>query len=219
MAPHCTSHFFFTFIRISLEYDTYPWVFFCEDDTKLDVNNLLDVFSKYDPKKVSQLETVCLCLFDIFGCWEIWIKFQIIKFAVISSIDGWGICEIALRYVIVTGLHWWEVNIGWGNGLVSSGRKPLPEPVLLPDGTKPLPEPVLLPDGTKPLPQPVLTQFYVTIWPQCVNSLWLVQSVCRRYFQIHFLKWKLLHMYVFGFKFHRSLFLRVQLTTSHHWAR
>ena len=30
----------------------------------------------------------------------------------------------------VTGLHWWSVNIGSGNGLVPSGTKPLPEPVL-----------------------------------------------------------------------------------------
>ena len=43
-------------------------------------------------------------------------------------IDGWGIsCEIALN---VTGLHWWSVNIGSGNGLVPSGSKPLPEPML-----------------------------------------------------------------------------------------
>ena len=30
----------------------------------------------------------------------------------------------------VTGLKWWKVNIGSGNGLVPSGNKPLPEPVL-----------------------------------------------------------------------------------------
>ena len=29
-----------------------------------------------------------------------------------------------------TGLHWWSVNIGSGNGLVLSGSKPLPEPML-----------------------------------------------------------------------------------------
>ena len=32
--------------------------------------------------------------------------------------------------MIVTGLHWWSVNIGSGNGLVPSGNKPLPEPML-----------------------------------------------------------------------------------------
>ena len=37
-------------------------------------------------------------------------------------IDGWGISsEIALK--------WW-VNIGSDNGLVPSGHKPLPEPML-----------------------------------------------------------------------------------------
>ena len=30
----------------------------------------------------------------------------------------------------VTGLHWWSVNIDSGNGLVPSGNKPLPEPML-----------------------------------------------------------------------------------------
>ena len=30
----------------------------------------------------------------------------------------------------VTGFKWWKVNIGSGNGLVSSGNKPLPEPML-----------------------------------------------------------------------------------------
>ena len=30
----------------------------------------------------------------------------------------------------VTGLHWWSVNIGSGNGLRSSGNKPLPGPTL-----------------------------------------------------------------------------------------
>ena len=28
------------------------------------------------------------------------------------------------------GVNWWEFNIGSGNGLVPSGIKPLPEPVL-----------------------------------------------------------------------------------------
>ena len=26
--------------------------------------------------------------------------------------------------------HWWEINIGSGNGLVPSGNKPLPKPML-----------------------------------------------------------------------------------------
>ena len=30
----------------------------------------------------------------------------------------------------VTGHHWWQVNIGSGNGLVPSGNKPLPEQML-----------------------------------------------------------------------------------------
>ena len=32
--------------------------------------------------------------------------------------------------VNATKLQWWDVNIGSGNGLVPSGNKPLPDPVL-----------------------------------------------------------------------------------------
>ena len=32
--------------------------------------------------------------------------------------------------MIATGLHWWYVNSGSGNGLVPSDNKPLPEPML-----------------------------------------------------------------------------------------
>ena len=45
-------------------------------------------------------------------------------------IDGWGVfCEIAPN-MNVSGLYWWSVNIGSGNGLVPSDNKPLPEPML-----------------------------------------------------------------------------------------
>ena len=30
-----------------------------------------------------------------------------------------------------TGLYWWYINIGSGNGLVPSGTKPLPKPMLI----------------------------------------------------------------------------------------
>ena len=39
-------------------------------------------------------------------------------------------CEIALRKVNATEHLWWEFNIGSGNGLVPSGNKPLPDPIL-----------------------------------------------------------------------------------------
>ena len=55
-------------------------------------------------------------------------NFRLVIFKQIFVIDGWGIsCEIA-QYVI--GLHWRSVNIGSGNGMVSSRNKPLPEPML-----------------------------------------------------------------------------------------
>ena len=61
---------------------------------------------------------------------EILMKFYIFNFQTDFS-DWW------LRHLLwncpnmnVTGLHWWSVNIGSGNGLVLSGNKPLPEPML-----------------------------------------------------------------------------------------
>ena len=60
--------------------------------------------------------------FKLIGPWTNW-NFRYIIFNRILVIDGWGIsCEMSL--------DWWSVNIGSGNGLVLSGNKPLPEPVL-----------------------------------------------------------------------------------------
>ena len=58
---------------------------------------------------------------DVFKPWEIWMKFfrQLI-FKLILQIDGWGMTWMNV------GPYWWLVNIGLGNGLVSSGNKPLP---------------------------------------------------------------------------------------------
>ena len=57
-------------------------------------------------------------------------NFRHVIFKQILVIDGWDFsCEITL-IMKVTGLHWWSVNIGSGNGLVPSGNKPLPEPML-----------------------------------------------------------------------------------------
>ena len=56
-------------------------------------------------------------------------NFSYVIFKWILVIDGWGIaCEIALIWMSLDLL--WKVNIGSGNGLVSSGNKPLPEPML-----------------------------------------------------------------------------------------
>ena len=37
---------------------------------------------------------------------------------------------VKLSNMDITGLHWWSVNIGPGNGLVPPGNKPLPELML-----------------------------------------------------------------------------------------
>ena len=55
-------------------------------------------------------------------------NFKYVIFKRILVIDGWDISHCP--YMNVTGLHWWSVNIGSGNGLVPSGSKPLPEPML-----------------------------------------------------------------------------------------
>ena len=57
--------------------------------------------------------------------WEIWMKSGYVIFQLILVIDGWGISEE------VTRPHWWVVSFDSCNGLVSSGNKPLPEPILL----------------------------------------------------------------------------------------
>ena len=51
-------------------------------------------------------------------------NFRYVIFKWILVTDGWG------SDMNVTGLHWWSVNIGSGDGLVPSGNKPLPEPML-----------------------------------------------------------------------------------------
>ena len=52
-------------------------------------------------------------------------NFRHVIFKQILVIDGWGIsCEIALIWMSL------DFVIGSGNGLVSSGNKPLPEPML-----------------------------------------------------------------------------------------
>ena len=47
-----------------------------------------------------------------------------------SSQLEWLMAEILAVKLNVTRPYWWSVNIGSGNGLVPSGNKPLPEPML-----------------------------------------------------------------------------------------
>ena len=51
-------------------------------------------------------------------------------FKLILVIDGWGIFWWDCPQNNVIGHNWWWVNIGSGNGLLSSGNKSLPEPIL-----------------------------------------------------------------------------------------
>ena len=62
--------------------------------------------------------------------WEILLNFSISYFCN-NVINLWMGCLIwNSPQVVVTRLYWWLVNIGSGNGLVPSGNKPLPEPML-----------------------------------------------------------------------------------------
>ena len=50
-----------------------------------------------------------------------------------SSSFQWLMVEASLvrfSQMNITGHYWWKINIGSGNGLVPSGNKPLPKPVL-----------------------------------------------------------------------------------------
>ena len=50
-----------------------------------------------------------------------------------SISNSWDrFCSFEALFVNLHGIetHWWKVNAGSGNGLVSSGNKPLPEPML-----------------------------------------------------------------------------------------
>ena len=62
--------------------------------------------------------------FNSFAPGKIEWHFRYVIFEHIVVIDGWG------PNMNVTGLHWWSVNIDSGNGLVPSGNRPLPEPML-----------------------------------------------------------------------------------------
>ena len=54
-------------------------------------------------------------------------KFQLVICKFISRID---VLSISCPEANATRHHWWSVNTGSGNGLVPSGNKPLPEPML-----------------------------------------------------------------------------------------
>ena len=73
---------------------------------------------------------VCINPFNTLTPGKLEWKFRYVIFKQILVTDGWGIsCEIVLKWMSL-GLHWWSVNIGSGNGLMPSGNKPLPEPML-----------------------------------------------------------------------------------------
>ena len=59
-----------------------------------------------------------------------WLTFRWSDFQ--TNFNDWWLSYLPWNYpqMNVTGPFWWLVNIGSGNGLVLSGNKPLPEPML-----------------------------------------------------------------------------------------
>ena len=88
--------------------------------------------------KIIHIGTILKCVFFVWA-YKLWLtlapgkfewNFRYVVFKWILVIADWGIsCENCTN-MNVTGLHWWSFNIGSGNGLVPSGNKPLPEPML-----------------------------------------------------------------------------------------
>ena len=67
---------------------------------------------------------------QLLGPWDILMKFSRCNFQTDFDDWWWRLFFWNCPNINVTGLHWWSVNIGSGNGLVPSGNKPLPEPML-----------------------------------------------------------------------------------------
>ena len=170
------------------------------------------------------------------------LKFYISNFQMDFS-DWW------LRHLLwncpnmnVTGLHWWSVNIGWGNGWVPSGNKPLPEPMLTQAFTRPqwvkltnLPYIIVDLLSVELKKYDFYNQIWKSFWenalnnviylkwsclfrPQWVNSSPPEQKGCHfadDIFGCIFVNEK----FCILVKFHWSLLLRVQLTITQHWFR
>ena len=71
------------------------------------------------------------CVWDHYGPWEIWMKIKISDFQ--GKISDWwlGHPVSSCPHMNGNGPYRWKVNTGSGNGLVASGNKLLPEPMLI----------------------------------------------------------------------------------------
>ena len=78
------------------------------------------------------------CLQRLPYIWTHWphpgrlkVNFRWVIFKLILVVNDWGIYLLwNCLHMSVIGPYLWQVNIGSGNGLVPSGNKPLPEPML-----------------------------------------------------------------------------------------
>ena len=81
-----------------------------------------------------QVTTYMICIVEfaikLIGPWGIWPQSQISKFQTHFSNKYLKYYLWNCYRVNATTPHWSLVNIGSGNGLVPSGNKPLPEPML-----------------------------------------------------------------------------------------
>ena len=69
-------------------------------------------------------------LFELICPWEMWLLPQISNFQTRIKDNYIEYFMWNCPQVNATRPDWWQVNIGSGNGLVPSGKKPLPEPML-----------------------------------------------------------------------------------------
>ena len=88
----------------------------------LNVGNLWDVFS--------HCVRSCLWCFKLIGPWGIWLQSQISKFQTHFKDKHLKYFMLNCYQLNAATPHWSLINIGSGNGLVPSGNKPLPDPIL-----------------------------------------------------------------------------------------
>ena len=105
-----------------------PW----EQNSLKFESTLISFLSRKSSKKVSAKYPPFCSGFNVLtfnslapGRFEWYFRYVIFKQILVTG--DWG---ISCPDMNVIGLHWWPVNIGSGNGLVPSGNKPLPEPML-----------------------------------------------------------------------------------------
>ena len=91
---------------------------------------LVQIMAWHHPRDKPLSEPMMVSLpIHICVTWPQWVRVKVLIFTLISRV---GIVYIFVKFPSVNAMRhpWWLVNIGSGNGLVPSGNKPLPAPML-----------------------------------------------------------------------------------------